>query len=312
MAGYLVTGGAGFIGSHMVETLLREGEDVRVLDNFSTGKKGNLEPFNSDFELMHADITDMDSVKKAVSDIDYVIHVAAQRSVPLSIDNPIGCNNNNINATLNILLASRDAGIKRVVFVSSSSVYGNQEVFPQSELLLPCPISPYAVSKLAGEYYCSVFYEVYGLETVSLRYFNVFGPRQDPKSQYANVVPLFMIAALNDKTVEIHGDGLQSRDFTHISDTVRATLLAAKAPGAAGRVFNIATGKTHSIIDLVNEIEKIAGSPLKYSHTETRKGDPRRTQADITKARDTLKYETEVSFGDGLRRTWDWFKKTSC
>lgn len=307
MASYLVTGGAGFIGSNIVERLLQDGEDVKVLDNFSTGKKENLEPFNQGFELIHADITDMDSVKKAVSDIDYVIHVAAQRSVPLSIDDPVGCNNNNINGTLNILLASRNTGVKRVVFVSSSSVYGNQDVFPQSEALLPCPISPYAVSKLAGEYYCSAFYTVYGLETVSLRYFNVFGPRQDPESQYANVIPLFINAALRDKTVEVHGDGLQSRDFNYISDTVRATLLAVKAPQAAGHSFNVGHGKTYSIMDLVREIGEIAGKPLRYIHTEPRKGDPRCTMADTSKAKSLLGYTAEVEFGEGLQKTWDWF-----
>ena len=307
MASYLVTGGAGFIGSHVVEKLLQEGENVRVIDNFSTGKKENLEPFSQKIELIDADIKDMVSVKRAVNDVDYVVHVAAQRSVPLSIDDPIGCNNNNINATLNILLASRDAGVKRVVFVSSSSVYGNQDVFPQSETLPPCPISPYAASKLAGEYYCSVFHTVYGLETVSLRYFNVFGPRQDPKSQYANVIPLFINAALRNKPVEIHGDGLQSRDFTYISDTVRATLLAAKAPQAAGYSFNVGNGETHSIMDIVHGIEEITGRPLRYSHTEPRKGDPRCTMADISKAKKFLGYTAKVSFKEGLKKTWDWF-----
>ena len=307
MARYLVTGGAGFVGSHIVETLLQKGEDVRVVDNFSTGNRGNLESFNHKFELIEADIKDAASVKTAVSDVDYVIHVAAQRSVPLSVDDPIGCNNNNINATLNILLASRDAGIRRVVFVSSSSVYGNQEIFPQSESLLPRPISPYAVSKLACEYYCSVFYTVYGLEAVSLRYFNVYGPRQDPKSQYANVIPLFMTAAMNDEAVEVHGDGLQSRDFTYISDTVRATLLAAKAPKAAGHSFNVGNGKTYTVMDIVHGIEEIAGKPLRYSHTKPREGDPRSTQADTTKAKELLDYTAAVDFKEGLKKTWDWF-----
>ncbi len=307
MSSYLVTGGAGFIGSHVVEKLLEDGEDVRVIDSFSTGKRENLESFSHKFELIDADIKDMPSVKKAVRNMDYIIHVAAQRSVPLSIDNPIACNNNNVNATLNILLASRDAGIKRVVFISSSSVYGNQEVFPQSETMPPCPISPYAVSKLAGEYYCNVFHKVYGLETVSLRYFNAFGSRQDPKSQYANVIPLFMTAALNDKPVEVHGDGLQSRDFTYISDTVRATLLAAKAPGAAGHSFNVGNGKTYSVMDIVRGIEEIAGKPLRYNHTKPRQGDPRCTQADTSKAKKLLGYTAEVGFREGLQRTWDWF-----
>lgn len=307
MARYLVTGGAGFVGSHIVETLLQKGEDVRVVDNFSTGKRENLEPFNHKFELIEADIKDAASVKTAVRDVDYVIHVAAQRSVPLSVDDPIGCNNNNINATLNILIASRDAGIRRVVFVSSSSVYGSQETFPQSETLLPCPISPYAVSKLACEYYCSVFYTVYGLEAVSLRYFNVYGPRQDPKSQYANVIPLFMTAAMNDEAVEVHGDGLQSRDFTYISDAANATLLAAKTPKAAGHSFNVGNGKTYTVMDIVHGVEEIAGKPLKYSHTAPRDGDPRCTMADISKARDVLDYTAAVDFKEGLKKTWDWF-----
>ncbi|MFQ5834769.1 MAG: SDR family oxidoreductase [bacterium] len=307
MASYLVTGGAGFIGSSIVERLLQDGEYVKVIDNFSDGKRENIEPFIQNIELVEADIKDISSVRKAVNGVDYVVHVAAQKSVPRSIEDPVGNNNNNINGTLNILLAAKDAGVKRVVFASSSSVYGNQDVFPQGETLPPCPISPYAASKLAGEYYCSVFYEVYELETVSLRYFNVFGPRQDPKSQYANVIPIFINAALRDKAVEVHGDGLQSRDFTYISDTVRATLLAAKAPRAAGHVFNIATGKTYSIIDLVNGIGKIAGSPLKYSHTSPRAGDPRCTLADTSKAKDLLGYTAEVDFKGGLKKTWDWF-----
>lgn len=307
MARYLVTGGAGFIGSNIVEKLLQDGEEVKVIDNFSDGKRENLEPLSHKIELVEADIKHMPSVRSAVGDVDYVIHVAAQKSVPRSIEDPLGSNSNNINGTLNVLLASRDAGVKRVVFASSSSVYGNQGVFPQSETLSPCPISPYAVSKVAGEYYCSVFYGVYGLETVSLRYFNVFGPRQDPKSQYANVIPLFINAALRGKAVEIHGDGLQSRDFTYISDTVRATLLAAKAPRAAGHSFNVGHGRMYSILDLVHEMEAIAGKPLQYSHTKPREGDPRHTQADITKARDLLGYTAEVDFREGLQKTWDWF-----
>lgn len=307
MASYLVTGGAGFIGSHVVEKLLQGGENVRVIDNFSTGKRENLEPFGQKIELINADIRDMVSARRAVNGVDYVIHVAAQRSVPLSINDPIGCNDNNIGATLNILLASRDAGVKRVVFASSSSVYGNQDVFPQSETLLPRPISPYAASKLAGEYYCSVFNMVYGLETVSLRYFNVFGPRQDPESQYANVIPLFINAALGNKTVEIHGDGLQSRDFTYISDTVRATLLAVKAPQAAGHSFNVGNGKTHTVMDLVREIERISGRPLRHFHTEPRRGDPRCTMANISRAKKILGYTAEVNFKEGLQKAWDWF-----
>lgn len=307
MTRYLVTGGAGFIGSNIVERLVQDGMDVRVIDNFSSGRKENLEPFKQDIELIEADIRDISSVEKAVEGVDCVIHIAAQRSVPHSVEDPIGNNDNNVNGTLNVLLASRNAGVKRVVFASSSSVYGNQEIFPQYETLLPCPVSPYAVSKLAGEYYCRVFYEVYGLGTVSLRYFNVFGPRQDPKSQYANVIPLFIGAVRIGKAVEIHGDGLQSRDFVYITDAVKATLLAAHTPQATGHVFNVAAGKTYSIIDLVNEISEIAGSPLRYSHTKPREGDPRCTLADISKVKDILGYTAEVDFREGLKKTWDWF-----
>ena len=310
MKSYLVTGGAGFIGAHIVEELIQDGESVKVIDNFTSGRRENLEPFSKEIELIDADIRHMPSVRRAVSGVDYVIHVAAQKSVPRSIEDPVGSNDNNINGTLNILLASRDAGVKRVVFASSSSVYGNQEVFPQSEKLLPCPISPYAASKLAGEYYCSVFYEAYGLETVSLRYFNVFGPRQDPKSQYAIVIPIFITAALEDRTAEVHGDGLQSRDFTYISDTVNATLLAVKEPKAAGEVFNVAYGETYSILELVKEISLLAGRPLKYCHTDPRKGDPRIALADTGKAKNILGYRVDVGFHMGLRKTWEWFKKS--
>jgi nucleoside-diphosphate-sugar epimerase len=307
VARYLVTGGAGFFGSNMVEMLLHEGEEVRVLDNFSSGRKENLEQFGSDIELVAADIKDLPSVRKAVNDIDYIMHVAAQRSVPHSIDAPVGCNDNNVNGTLNILLAAKDAGVKRVVFASSSSVYGNQEVFPQAETLPACPISPYAVSKLVGEYYCNVFYTVYGLETVSMRYFNIFGPRQDPTSEYANVIPLFINLALANMSVEVHGDGLQSRDFTYVSDAARATLLAAKAPMAPGHSFNVGNGDTFSIMDIVRERGEISGKPLQFSHTEAREGAPRRTQADTSKAKELLGYTAAVSFKEGLQDTWDWF-----
>lgn len=309
MARYLVTGGAGFIGSNVADELLRQGETVRILDDFSTGKEENIKNLGKEVDIIEGDIKDFQTVKKAVKGVEYIIHEAALRSVPYSIEEPVAANETNVNGTLNILQAAREAGVKRVVYASSSSVYGDGEVFPQVETFPPRPISPYAVSKLAGEYYCRVFYQVYRLETVCLRYFNVFGPRQDPTSQYANVVPIFVMAALNNKTVEVHGDGRQSRDFTYISDTVEATLLSAKRPQVAGHVFNVACGESHSVLDLVREIGEIGGRPLKYSHTKAREGDPRCTLADITKARDLLGYKAKASFPEGLRKTWDWFKK---
>ncbi|MBI4006908.1 MAG: NAD-dependent epimerase/dehydratase family protein, partial [Planctomycetes bacterium] len=245
MRTYLVTGGAGFIGSHIVEGLLQSGGKVKVLDNFFTGKKENLVGFN--IELIEGDIRNVETVKKAVKGVDCVLHQAALRSVPMSIEDPWAYNEVNVTGTLNILLAARDAGVKRVVFASSSSCYGNTDRLPQIEPQTPCPISPYAVSKLAGEHYCSVFSDIYGLETVSLRYFNVFGPRQDPKSQYAVVIPLFIKAAIEGRPLEVHGDGLQTRDFTYISNAVKANVLAATSPNPlSGEVLNIACGEHHS------------------------------------------------------------------
>jgi nucleoside-diphosphate-sugar epimerase len=312
MSSYLVTGGAGFIGSNIVEELLKRGESVRVLDNLSTGKQENLEFMKKErqsslnYELIEGDIRDPDACRRACQGMDYVLHQAALRSVPRSVDNPSATNEVNVAGTLNILIAARESGVKRVVYASSSSVYGDSQKLPQKESQAPSPISPYAVSKLAGEYYCTVFSKIYGLETVSLRYFNVFGPRQDPRSQYAAVIPLFIRLALEGKPLEIHGDGLQSRDFTYVSNVVEANLLAAKAANASGEVINVACGETHTVMDIADSISRIIGKKLEYQHTPPRKGDVRKTHADISKAKRLLGYENRVGFDNGLKMTVDY------
>ncbi|MDI6759645.1 MAG: SDR family oxidoreductase [Candidatus Brocadiaceae bacterium] len=309
MSLFLVTGGAGFIGSNLVEKLLHEGEDVRVLDNLDTGEKDNLAESLKKIDFLKGDIRDSNTVMKAAKGVDYILHIAAQRSVPRSIDDPLNTNEVNVQGTLNILWWAKELGVKRVTFASSSSVYGDSPTVPLKESQASLPLSPYAVSKLVGEYYCKVFYEIYGLETVSLRYFNVFGPRQDPYSQYANVVPLFIKAGLDGRQVEVHWDGQQSRDFTYIGDTVNATLLATKAPGVAGMVFNVGCGKEYSILTLLKSIERIIGRPIHYIHTEARKGDVRRTLADISLAERLLGFKVAMGFEKGLEKTIEWFKK---
>lgn len=308
MALYLVTGGAGFIGSHLVEELVRRGEKVRVLDNFDTGTWENISRFAKSVDLIEGDILDLNILRKAANGVDYILHMAAARSVPRSVDDPLSTNEINVRGTLNALMAAREATVKRVVNASSSSVYGNSSKLPQVETQPPNPLSPYAASKLAAEYYCKVFSEIYGLETVSLRYFNVFGPRQDPKSEYAVVVPIFINSALNGRQVEVHGDGRQSRDFTYIDNTVEATLQAAITPGVSGCVFNVACGKHHTILELLQAIGDILGVPIKYTHTAPRKGDPRHTQGDVTRANKHLGYRVKVPFEEGLRKTVAWFR----
>ena len=315
MSLFLVTGGAGFIGSNIVEELLKRGEAVRVLDNFSTGKWENLDfekqyqQSSLDYEMVEGDIRDLDTCHKACQDVDYVLHQAALRSVPRSVDDPFSTNKVNVAGTLNILLAAIEGGVKRVVYASSSSVYGDSEIIPQKESQTPSPISPYAVSKLAGEYYCTVFTKVYGLETISLRYFNVFGPRQDPASRYAAVIPRFIQLALEGKPLEIHGDGLQSRDFTYISNVVEANILAAKATDAHGDIINIACGQTHTVLDIADSVGIIMGKKLERYHTDPRKGDVRQTLADISKAQGVLGYNNWVDFADGLRKTIEYFRR---
>jgi UDP-N-acetylglucosamine/UDP-N-acetyl-alpha-D-glucosaminouronate 4-epimerase len=305
----LVTGGAGFIGSHIVARLLHLGERVRILDDFSTGKWSNLEGFRDDVEVVEGDLRDPGALARAVKGCDVVYQQAALRSVPRSIDDPRANNDVNVTGILNLLIAAKEAGVRRVVYASSSSVYGDDPTLPKLEDQTPRPISPYAATKIMGEYYCRIYSQLYGLETVSLRYFNVFGPRQDPESRYAAVVPRFITAALAGEPLEVHGDGLQSRDFTYIDNVVSANLLAGDVPGAVGEAFNIACGARFSLLDTVAAIEKGLGHPVKREHIESRAGDVKHTLADIGKARRLLGYEPEVAFDDGMARTVAWFRE---
>ncbi|MGH7797327.1 MAG: SDR family oxidoreductase [Candidatus Binatia bacterium] len=304
---YLVTGGAGFIGSHIVRRLVGIGERVRVLDNFTAGKMENLQSLNGKVEIVRGDILDRSVLKRVMQGVDVVLHQGALRSVPLSVQNPALVNRVNVEGTLNVLLAARDAGVRRVVFASSSSVYGNTKVFPNKESLTPSPISPYAASKLAGEHYCRVFSLLYGLETIRLRYFNVFGPRQDPNSQYAAVIPRFITNALQQRPLEIHGDGLQSRDFTYIENVVDANLLAARCRGGIGEAFNIAQGRCYSLLNLVDLLQRITQKGLAIGHVAARPGDVRQTLADISRSREILGYRPAVSFEEGILRTVRYF-----
>jgi nucleoside-diphosphate-sugar epimerase len=314
MATYLVTGGAGFIGSHIVENLIKRGDKVRVLDNFVTGKRENLSFAPStkhqapNFQLIEGDIRDLKTCEHACRGVDYVLHQAALRSVPKSVEYPIEYNDVNVGGTLNVLLAAHKAGVKRVIYASSSSVYGETNIFPEKENLLPEPISPYAVSKIAGEYYCQVFSAIYRLETVSLRYFNVFGPRQSLESQYAVVVPKFITCILRNEPPPIHGNGKQSRDFTYIDNVVQANILATKAKNISGEVFNIASGKDYSVLELVHILNKILGKKIKPEFVSPRPGDVQRTWADISKAKKLLSFVPKVGFEAGLKKTFTWFR----
>jgi nucleoside-diphosphate-sugar epimerase len=313
MSKYLVTGGAGFIGSHIVGRLLKEGHFVRVLDNFSSGKEENLifvkELRIANYELIKADIRDKDTCLKATEGIDFISHQAALRSVPKSLDNPEDYNEVNIGGTLNMLEAALKNKVKAFVFASSSSVYGEAERFPQKETDLPNLISPYALTKLSGEYYCSIFYKIYGLNTISLRYFNVFGPRQALDDEYAVVIPKFINCMLKESNPPVHGNGRQTRDFTYIDNVVEANLLALQAKGIGGEVFNIACGKENSVLDITVAINKILNKNIKPVFEPSRKGDVARTLADISKAKRLLKFNPKVDFEEGLRRTIEWFAK---
>jgi len=299
----LVTGGGGFIGSHIVERLLNDGESVRVLDNFATGQRSNLVPFMGDIELIEGDIQSYERAHNAIRGCDAVFHQAALPSVPRSVQDPLTSNASNVIGTLNILLAARDEDVRRVVFASSSSVYGSVPTLPKTEDLPTLPISPYAVAKLAAEGYCRSFTAVYGLETVALRYFNVFGPRQDPMSQYAAVVPNFITAALEGGTINIHGDGEQSRDFTYIENVVDANLAAMSAEGAAGNAYNVACGERVSLNELIEELGRITGQELEPVYGPERPGDVKHSLADISRARQELGYEPRVDLQEGLRRS---------
>jgi len=309
MSTYLVTGGAGFIGSNIVDTLVKKGERVKVLDNFFSGKRENLSSVLDKIELIEGDIRDTAVLKEAVAGVDYILHQAALRSVPKSVNDPLSYNEVNVSGTLKVLLAASKAKVKRVVFASSSSVYGETETFPEKETHLAAPISPYAASKIAGEYYCHVFSKTYGLETVALRYFNVFGPRQSIESQYAVVVPKFIINILNDQSPPVHGTGKQLRDFTYIDNVVQANLSAVVAPGVSGEVFNVACGEEHSVLKLIEYLNKIIGKDIKPEFTPPRTGDVPRTIADISKAKKLLKLEIKVDFEEGLKKTVKWFSE---
>jgi nucleoside-diphosphate-sugar epimerase len=301
---FLVTGGAGFIGSNIVEALVASGRAVRVLDNLANGRRENLDALGSRVEWMEGDIRDPDACRRAVAGVEVVLHLAALGSVPRSIADPATSNDVNVGGTLNILIAARDAKVRRVVYSSSSSVYGDNPTLPKHEDLATSPISPYAVTKLAAEHYTRVFARVYGLETVSLRYFNVFGPRQRADSPYAAVIPLFMQAARDRTPLPINGDGLQSRDFTYVTNVVSANLLAASAPGVSGRAFNVACGERYSLLDIVDALSAAVGRPLECQHLAARIGDVRHSQADVSAASRDLGYRVEVGFRDGLMRTW--------
>ena len=305
---YLVTGAAGFIGSNIVEQLLARGETVRALDDFSTGRRANLAAFLDRLELFEGSLNDLSVVEQAVQGVDFVLHQAALPSVPRSVVDPLSAHEANATGTLRLLIAARDAGVKRIVFASSSAVYGNSPELPKHEGMPTRPLSPYAVNKLAGEEYCKVFTGVYGLETVALRYFNVFGPRQDPKSQYAAVIPAFISAALNRKRPTVHGDGLQTRDFTYVQNVVAANLLACDAPEAVGESINIACGERVSLLDLLAQIGRITGNEVVPEFEPARPGDVKHSLADIGKAERLLGYRTVVSFAEGLERTIEYFR----
>jgi UDP-glucose 4-epimerase len=296
----LITGGAGFIGSNLVEELVLRGDEVKVLDNFSTGRRQNLASWNGDVELIEGELRSYERVSNAVRGCELVFHQGALPSVPRSVQDPITSNEVNINGTLNVLLASRDAGVRRVVFASSSSIYGDLPGLPRVETMPVGPAAPYAVSKLAAEQYVSVAMKVYGLETVSLRYFNVFGRRQDPNSHYSAVIPKFITAMLDGRQPTIFGDGEQLRDFTHISNVVKANLLAAEVPAAAGHVFNIGNGKPRSLNELVTALNQVLGTEIEPIYAERRPGDVRQSWADISLARAVMGYETTVGFEEGL------------
>jgi UDP-N-acetylglucosamine 4-epimerase len=310
MKTYLVTGGAGFIGSHLSEELVRRGEKVRVLDSFITGKRENLAPFRSFVELIEGDIRDLETCQRALRGVNYVFHQAALPSVPRSIHEPLLANEINVNGTLNLLVASVEAKVKRFVFASSSSVYGDDPVIPKREGSEGTQLSPYAVHKLVGEKYCRVFHDIYGLETVCLRYFNVFGPRQDPFSQYAAAIPLFINLMMAGDRPQIFGDGEQSRDFTYVANVVEGNLRALEAPEEAlGEVFNIACGERTTVNALFRDIGEILGVSIQPFYADPRPGDILHSCADIEKARRMLGFEPVVGFKQGLRRTTQWYKE---
>ena len=309
MASYLVTGGAGFIGSHLVEELVRRGERVRVADSFITGKRENLAHVPG-VELIEGDLADFAVAQRAVTGIDYVLHQAAIPSVPRSVQDPITSNRANIDASLNVLVAARDAKVRRLVYAGSSSAYGNQPTLPKVETMGTAPLSPYALQKLVAEQYCLMFTQLYGLETVTIRYFNVFGPRQDPSSPYSGVISLFIRALIEGKQPTIYGDGGQTRDFTYVANVVDGVLRACTAPQASGEVINVAIGGRVSLNELFRTLKDLTGAAVEPIYAETRAGDVRDSQADIGKAHRLLGYQPTVTLEQGLEKTVAWFRKT--
>jgi nucleoside-diphosphate-sugar epimerase len=307
MASYLVTGGAGFIGSHLTEELVNRGHRVRVADNLVTGKRRNLEHIRG-VDFLEGDLADLAFAKTATDGMEFVLHQAAMASVPRSVKDPITSNRANIDATLNVLVASRDAGVKRVVYAGSSSVYGDTPTLPKHEGMTPNPLSPYALQKLVGEEYCRMFTRLYGLETVTIRYFNVFGPRQDPGSPYSGVISLFATALLDTRRPTIYGDGEQTRDFTYVANVVDGVLKACEARDANGQTINVATGSRMSLNELLKVMNRLAGTSMEPLSQEPRTGDVKDSQADISKAQSLLGYQPTVSSEEGLKRTLEWYR----
>jgi nucleoside-diphosphate-sugar epimerase len=305
---YLVTGGAGFIGSNIVDELVRRGHEVTVFDDLSSGKESNLAAVRNKIEFCVGSITDLAAIAAACRGADYVIHLAARTSVPRSVQDPIETNRVNIDGTLNVLVAARDARVRRVAYAASSSAYGETPTLPKTETMPAVPISPYGITKYVGELYAQVFGRCYGLENACVRYFNVFGPRQDPTSQYSGVLSRFILAVLRGEPVVVYGDGEQSRDFTYVDNVVDETLRACESPSAFGMVFNGGTGDRITLNDVVKLLEKIAGRKIQTTYEAPRRGDIRDSQADISLARRVLGYEPRVLFEEGLRRTWAWYK----
>ncbi len=314
---YLITGGGGFIGSHIAESLVKSGQEVVVLDNMTTGRRQNLDAVlgaatanGPTPRIIEGDLRDEGTVRNALDGVTHVLHQAALPSVPRSISDPAESHDVNATGTLTLLIAARDAAVARFVYASSSSVYGDSKQLPKVETMATAPLSPYAVNKLAAEHYCAVFHRLYGLETIALRYFNIFGPRQDPASQYAAVVPRFITAALQSEAPLVYGDGLQSRDFTYIDNAVQANLRACDAPAAAaGRAYNVACGASATLMDILEIIAKVTDRPLQSRHEEPRAGDVRHSLAGIEAARKQLGYDPSIDLEEGLRRTIDWFRQ---
>ncbi len=310
MSNYLVTGGAGFIGSNIVEELVRHGHSVRVLDNFATGRRENVAPFLDKIDLIDGDIRDEEACRCAVDGIDYVLHQAAMVSVPRSLAEPVMISDVNIMGTMKLLTAAAKARVRRFVYAASSSAYGDQSVSVKNEQLLPMPLSPYAAAKLAGEYLCQAYSRSMGLEAVGLRYFNVFGPRQDPMSQYSAVIPLFVTAVIEDRRPTIYGDGLQTRDFTFVANNVQANILAVTTDKpVAGRSINIACGTSYTLLDLLRAINTALGKNIEPVFAPARKGDVKHSLADIKLAQELLGYDVEVDFNEGIHRTVAWYSE---